>query len=47
MMFVLISLQMILAIILILVLVLVRNENSVFGHAQGQNLTSAFQRTAA
>lgn len=47
MMFVLINLHMILAIILVLVLVAVQNENSVFGHAQGQNFTSALQVRAA
>ena len=34
-------------IILVLVLVAVQNENSVFGHAQGQNFTSALQVRAA
>ena len=47
MMFVLINLHMILAIILVLVLVAVQNENSVFGHAQGQTFTSALQVRAA
>ena len=47
MMFVLINLHRILAIILVLVLVAVQNENSVFGHAQGQNFTSALQVRAA
>ena len=48
MMFALINISMIIiSIILILVAIITPEENSVFGHAQGQNFTSALQVRAA
>ena len=47
MMFALINISMIIiSIILILVAIITPEENSVFGHAQGRNVTAAIRRAA-